>query len=834
MRANRPPLLRSVVAGVLLAATAVRAQQSPPATAPPADQPAAQPAAAAAAETDESVVLSERLLDRQPFDRLTLKGEGGGESVLETVLLELPERKVPTPLPTTGALELRRLSHPSIPYSAQWSSIAKVELFEHMLLAEAARLAAAGEFAEAFDYLASLSTNYPQLEGLEAARQEHLWREASAAYAAGKRDEAWPVLLALYERNPDFPRLATAVQAVGDDLIARHLAAKNYAAARAVLDTIEQGFSKLALANVAKWRQQFITDANAELAKARTALDAEDYSAARNSTNHARAIQPTIEGGDELWRQIQAKSPEMRVGVTQAGLPSSPAHTPDWAAARVNDLVAPRLVDMVGFGAEGGVYACPWGEVQTNDAGVETTLTLSPQALRRGLRPDAIALCLIDMATPGNPKYQEGLAGVLTGVQSAAGRDVKVAWQRPHIRPETFLQAPLPWLTHADRAPALWFEAPKLADGGKELRYTRTGPPTAAPGEPRYVVELIYEDDGAAVAALLNGDVDAIDRVPPWQLASVRQAANIVVEPYRLPTVHVLAPNLENPLLQVREFRRALAYAIDGESIVRDILLAGQNQPGFRTLSGPFPAGVSLSDPAGYGYNAEIQPRPYEPRLAALLAGVARTTLAKREAALVKEREAAKKTAEREAAANAGKELPAEKVAETPATTDAETPPAEPVLPPMTPLVLAHPADPLARLACQTIKLQLDGVGIPIKLVELSPGQPPSATKYDLLYLELAAWEPICDARRLLGPGGVAGQSSALMSLALDELDRAENWNQARAQLKEIHRIAFYDLPLVPLWQTANHFAYRNNLQGVGTTPVKLYQNISAWRKSAE
>jgi hypothetical protein len=147
-------------------------------------------------------------------------------------------------------------------------------------------------------------------------------------------------------------------------------------------------------------------------------------------------------------------------------------------------------------------------------------------------------------------------------------------------------------------------------------------------------------------------------------------------------------------------------------------------------------------------------------------------------------------------------------------------------------LVLAHAADPVARVACQSIKLQLGGLGIPVKLVEIPAREPNAEIAWDLLYAELVVGEPLFDARRLVGGRGVAGHASALMDAALDELDRSENLKQAQDPLKEIHRIAHYDLPLLPLWQTVNHFARRTELEGVGDSPVALYQNVAAWRKS--
>ena len=92
-------------------------------------------------------------------------------------------------------------------------------------------------------------------------------------------------------------------------------------------------------------------------------------------------------------------------------------------------------------------------------------------------------------------------------------------------------------------------------------------------------------------------------------------------------------------------------------------------------------------------------------------------------------------------------------------------------------------------------------------------------------------WEPVVDARRLLGPGGLAGRCSASMGLALATLDQAQSWKQVQANLRQVHQIAFYDLPMIPLWQTYNYFAYRKTLDGFGETPISFYQRVDQWRK---
>jgi tetratricopeptide (TPR) repeat protein len=451
---------------------------------PPAQ---AQEAAAEVADSEaagnesannESVEIAVPLLERPPFDRLTLNG-ANQNAVIETVIIDFPNRQVPDPFPASGSLDIRRLSHPSIPYQVQWSAIAKVELFEQMLLAEGERLTAEGKFSEAFAYFAFLTSNYPQLPGLEAALQSHLWREASAAYAAGKREEAWPVLVALYQRNPEYPRLVNAVQAVSDDLIGERMKAKDYASARVLVDSLARSFPQLGLTNIARWQNQFQQDAETQLSRARQALAAKDYGEARDAIAYARNIMPTVPGGIELWREIQATAPEIRVGVTAPASAGVMSQTPTWATARVSDLVNPRMVEMVDFGAEGGVYESRWSSVKSSDDGLRTAITLAPEALTRGLRPATLALRLVEMADVAHDSGAIDFATLAAGVNLAQGRDVEIRWRRPHIRPEAFLQIPLRWLASVGEAPGLWFEPlPPARDGPPNDRTNAPVPAT--------------------------------------------------------------------------------------------------------------------------------------------------------------------------------------------------------------------------------------------------------------------------------------------------------------------------------------------------------------------
>jgi ABC-type transport system substrate-binding protein len=308
--------------------------------------------------------------------------------------------------------------------------------------------------------------------------------------------------------------------------------------------------------------------------------------------------------------------------------------------------------------------------------------------------------------------------------------------------------------------------------------------------------------------ALKTGEVAMLDRIVPWEIEALAASGEIAVERYAVPTLHCLIPNLDQPLLTRPAFRRALLAGINREDVLRTQLLRGAAATLGQTVSGPFPRGQDLEDPVGYAYNEGVDPYPYNPFLAMVRVGMARQELALREL-------------HNKSKSSDGR----------PATVDPDAKLAAIELPPLPKLVLAHPPHDIARVACRAIQKQLAAIHIPIELKELPP-QSISARSgpWDLLYAELSMWEPVIDARRLLGPQGLAGSCSPYMELILRELERAEDWKRARETLLEVHRQTYQDVPIIPLWQLVDHFAYHKSLQGVGKRPAMLYQQIESWR----
>lgn len=141
-----------------------------------------------------------------------------------------------------------------------------------------------------------------------------------------------------------------------------------------------------------------------------------------------------------------------------------------------------------------------------------------------------------------------------------------------------------------------------------------------AGASPFETVEIVpMPNDAARVAALLSGDVDLIDAVPPesyarlsgdqdiaiWQTPDV-YTAYLHMDTNREDTPHITAKDgspIKNPLLDKR-VREALALAIDREAIISR-LLQGLGKP----------AG-QLAGETMVGFNPDLKPATYDPERA--------------------------------------------------------------------------------------------------------------------------------------------------------------------------------------------------------------------------
>jgi tetratricopeptide (TPR) repeat protein len=169
----------------------------------------------------EKPAAKQKLLERKPFDLVVLTKVAGGTS-LEVQTISLPQRP-PASLPKTGMLKVRVLDRPTEDFEIGWGSVAQIKTFEQQLMDEGLRLSAAGQFDEAYDYFGKLRNEYPNTPGLENAISDYLQRNAIALYQAKQHDRALALLLSLYQRNPTYAGLPTALETIAGEIIQRYL-----------------------------------------------------------------------------------------------------------------------------------------------------------------------------------------------------------------------------------------------------------------------------------------------------------------------------------------------------------------------------------------------------------------------------------------------------------------------------------------------------------------------------------------------------------------------------------------------------------------------------------
>lgn len=732
------------------------------------------------------------LLQEDPHDLIFFKAAAGGGWV-KASLLELPNREMPSS--PKGQLQFRINGIEAKDFVAKWDEIESIDFWEKRLERETADRIKAGDFTGAYPFLSVLIRDYPDRPNLRTLRSEFLLRDALARFKKGEIGPALAMLEELHRYAPEY-KSDSVISGIGmttDRLMQTLMDEKKLELAQQLLARLEKDYRGQNLASIKKWNQTFLEMAQERQDAAIAALNAEDFRAARMLSRESIYLKPSIPGGQELVRKIDQIYPLVNVGVLQTATDIDPTRLDNWAARRAGRLLYRVLFEMKGAGPEGGEYAFLFGETEQSADRQEFKMLLQTEKLEpplNGISGFLVADRLAQRVDPGSPVYFSPWAAAIKAIGLDGPKEIDCLLRRPNVLPSALIQMTVDgsWFGGEPGSPTGDYRRDVIE--GDVVRYTLVGKQRTAT-QPREIVEVRTESAADGVAKLLKGEVDVLDQLFPADAVRLEGNRNIRVANYPLPSVHMLVPCSDHAYLAERAFRRALVYGTNREDILSGELLEGLEVPGCRVLSGPFPAGIEPNDPLGYAYDQSIAPRRYEPRLAKLLITMNANTLASQ----------AKRKKED--------------------------------VPVLKPIRLAHPPENLSRSACEAIKSQWELLDLEVELVELPVGKAfPDPGTADLAYVAAAVWEPIIDARRVLGPEGMAGSTDQLVGLGLRRLEESKNWKDARDRLLDLHYIVHHELPIIPLWQLVDSYAYNRNLLGVGSDVVSLYQNAEKWRLS--
>ncbi|MGH2535719.1 MAG: ABC transporter substrate-binding protein [Thermomicrobiales bacterium] len=96
-----------------------------------------------------------------------------------------------------------------------------------------------------------------------------------------------------------------------------------------------------------------------------------------------------------------------------------------------------------------------------------------------------------------------------------------------------------------------------------------------------YVDEVIFRvfpEENTAIQALLAGEIDIYEGIPPAQVEQVQQAEGVEVAIYDTLRFNWYAANLEQPMFQDLAVRQAMLYALDRELMAEEIYLGFAEQ----------------------------------------------------------------------------------------------------------------------------------------------------------------------------------------------------------------------------------------------------------------
>ncbi|MFN9347629.1 MAG: hypothetical protein ACK6DQ_13630, partial [Planctomycetota bacterium] len=462
----------------------------------------------------EEIEVLGSLMDEEPFDVITLKPEAMGRSV-KIAPLEFENRRIPTNVKETDKLQVTILLFPTNRYEVQWKDIGKIWLYEQMILARAKKLVDDKNFGEAFEHLNFLFVNYPQTPGLQVLRQEFLFKSAEEMSRQNRLAHTMAVLEELQKSFPNFQkeRVRGLITDVSGQLIDSYFQKKDLSSARTMINRLAKQYQDDPLPVVEQWKGKFLDLANEYKAKAIEYREKKDYLSARREATKMLDIEPQIEGGKELLRDLLKEYPIVRVGVFQTADKPDTAAIANWPAFRSGQLISRPLFEFRSTGPEGGQYRFSLGSFLQSDDRLELEMTIQNPG-QAGI-PNSLDLSqsFLRRATIGKSDYVPGWAAIFDSVSVAGPEKLKMRFRRPHVLPQAFLQWPIEAIGDGNLPVGVLYK-PKSKDGNTQ-RFEWAPSTKAADFQPMEIHEVLYEDPSQAINDLLRGEIEAIDRLFP-------------------------------------------------------------------------------------------------------------------------------------------------------------------------------------------------------------------------------------------------------------------------------------------------------------------------------
>lgn len=637
---------------------------------------------------------------------------------------------------------------------------------------------------DALELLNRLRRNWESWPGMDEAQVKIIYMDAKYRIEAGNAVNSLMLLDEVYRLNKAYPGLSALAGEAIQQILEKALAKNDFLQAQFYLNWMRQRFKDHPVYQ--KFSSQLAAQAQQLITKANSASSQGNAAAASELVDEAARVWPLSQELRGPHRTFTERFQRLKVGVVDL-----PGNGVAYFAPTAADLRKSRVTGLTLFELDrlrdGTAYYRTrfFDEWEPTDLGREMKFTLKryrqPYEMQQILTTAEIGPLILNRLNPSHPDYDERISSYVESLEIHSPLEFSLSFRRVPPRIEPLLAGIRVDISEED------IEAAGLLDAGgfqtvaadeSQIVYGRKIP--EPDGLPKYhvaqIIEQRFESYEKAAQALRRGDVSMVPNFPDWIIRRLQNDEEFMKEffiiPYQLPETHLLQFNPESIPLRNGELRTAIAYAVNREKILEEIVLRDPKKANGQIVTTPFLS----SNP---GRNILVEARRYD--LSAALAML----LASR------------------------KQL-------------------KDGIPTLTMIIAPGPTEEevAAEMAAVWRK-----VGLKIIIVKAGDPRPEN---WDIIYRSVQMVEPLVEIWPFLTISDRARLDDLRkypdwLKQELVQLDRTSDQSRAISAMQTLHRHLWSDTAVFPLWELQKFMVVRKNIQGYPRNLMHCYDQIDRW-----
>ncbi|QDV51327.1 ABC transporter substrate-binding protein [Gimesia fumaroli] len=677
-------------------------------------------------------------------------------------------------------------------YRIQRKNVKQVVHHEDQILKRIDELLKSNDLRTAFEMLLVLDRKHRDWPGFDQRQQRLMFLEAKDKQKSKQYDNALAFIEDLHGRSPEYPGLSKLAGEVIDVIITQSVKENAFRKAHYYLKRLATMFPRQQ--TVAKWTESFLNQSNDILNQAEQIAKQNQFQEAVQLVSRASIVWPANPRIRESLLRYHNRYPVINVGVLETAVEKTPFFLERDSTRRHQKLTQIPLFE-VGRVDQTPQYQSRFFEQwEPTDLGRRADFFLRHSYATWESHPKLLAAditrFLQNKITPGSNQYDERFDSYVRSVSTTDPFTFSIYFDRVPLRTEWLLALPIEaspiWenvAVDSESKPAnsdVFVSSRFIIDqkNPNEVRYVRAVPEPADLREFNIaqINEIRYPSFEKSFQALLLGEVSVLPFLPAKLVSFFQESEEYNVVQSEIPLTHVLQFNPESNPLKIVELRRALAYAIDRNKILKETLLHESKLLNGRLITAPYYTGLQA-------YNQQVPQREYNFPLAVALAVASQKKLSGQ----------------------------------------------------FPPLHMLCDPNPEAQEAAQELIKAWARIGIHVMLIPNTPAEAEKKNlKWDIVYRTVAMTEPVME----LWPFLTVGKGAQIESLEifpdwmrqkLIQLDEATDWETATALLKKLQQQLYSMAHIVPLWEIDQFHVFRTNIKGYADRPLIFYDNVEQW-----